>query len=324
MKPAEEKHLIKAYRKVKRKKEYSIIDIRQSEWRKIKGKWLNPNGWTPEDSKSIKKIEAWVAEITRIGPASVAGEDDNEDTTPKDALDHQLSAVEGHKKIEIIDTRGTRRDPEIEAPEEKPELPPIGVELEKKPWIEKAKLGAALLAGVIIPIILIYSNNLRAPKKQSFLSSDSPSNTGLVGFSDPIPIKGVGTAFFYNQNWEGRPQTMEEKIKPLAMQLVNAYNNLNIKEIRYGKEEKRKKIKEIDENSIPMLVVVPEGKALKSNNTKLWVSRIETIYIERTIEEKTTWTIGRLKDGLSLNTKIINPQKKPISRRQIQENRKNM
>lgn len=311
MRPAEEIHLINAKRRVKRKQETTLLDIRSTGWEKVKGKWKSSEGWIPSDPLSVYKIDEWVKEITRIAPAWEDEEQDNSILSEQEVLDQQLSAVEGHKKVEILTTWKDKTAAIIEEPQEIEEmLIPIGIELEKKPWAESAKIICTLLAGVAVAAVLIYSNNVRRPEKQTVLTPQVGTDTEILGFSSPIKINGAGTIYLYNQDWETEnpigQEDIKQKLKPTALKLVSDYSNLQLENIALPKEERRKRIRQIDDDKIPMLVIVPEGKDLKENNTKIWLSKSQLILIERTINDKTTWSVAKIKNNEKLNTSILN------------------
>lgn len=308
MKPAEEKHLILACKgKGKsKKKNVQTLDIRESSWEKRGNKWVNPQGLSPYDNPSIKKIENWVNEITRISPAMLDGEKhelEEEDETNK--LDHQLSAVEGHKKVEILDNRGTKQEAQITDPPNQQFVEPLGIELEKKPWIDNAKMITVMLASITLTILVILGNNLRVPKEQSILSDASPSNIETIGFSSPLYLKGIGAVYLYNQKWEFKTEEeKEQKVKPIVIKLLSAYQNLRFDNVLEPKDRITKIISEIDSKKIPMLVIVPEGKEKRQNNTKIWVSKSQSIFMERTVNNKTTWKRIRLKGNAEEEMKL--------------------
>ena len=311
MRPALSKHIINAgiLPKKKRKskkllKDLNIeqIDIRKTEWRKIDGVWQTPQGLSPSDQESMEKVENWVREITRISPA-ILDQDENKDTDNtsinSDILDNQLSAVEGYKKIEIIESRGTKQEVEIEEPlDQEDHQEPLGIEIEKKPWVPKAKMLVALIFGIVITTMLLIGNNLYNPKQQSILSSQTPSNTQRLGFSSPITIKGLGNIYLYNNEWDPKDPEILAQINPIAVIVTSAYINLKLKEIKYSKKEISTRVSDIDKNKTPLLVIIPEGLESPTNNTKLWVYKSGSILVERTIKDKTTWKVKRIdKDG---------------------------
>jgi vacuolar-type H+-ATPase subunit F/Vma7 len=318
MRPAEKIHLVKVKAKGKHKKVMEI-DIRKSPWDKIRGKWINPEGLSPIDKESIEKVENWVRQITRISANLDQTDGITEEINLEEVLDQQLSAVEGHKKVEIIDhlkLHGPKRV-DVTQPLEEAEQTPLGIELEKKPWIDNAKKIAALLSGVSIAIIIVLANNLRDPKEQSILSSVTPSNTHRVGFSSPIKLDGIGHVYLYNQNWNEKLEKEDiiEQVKPAAIQILSSYSNLQLEKVEFPKEEIRKRVAAIDKNKTPMLVVIPEGKEQKENNTKLWISKTGQIFLERTIKTKTTWEMRKMKDPEDNTIKemklpFLNEQKK--------------
>jgi len=295
MKPAESKHIIKTIKNGSKRGKTTETDLRQSSWRKINGTWVNNENLRPANKESINKIEQWVKEITRISP--LLSETESEVAPDQiEILDHQLSAVEGHKKIELIEAKDTKKDAEVEHPENEEE-DPLGIELESQPWIKKAKIVATTLSIMAISLLLLVGNKMRESKEHSILSSTSQSDEHKGGFSEPLIIKGVGVVYLYNQDWDlsGKNKgAIEDLIKPLSIQLIGAHSNLKFKEIRLTKETIRQRVSAIDEEKIPMLVMIPEGKTKKSNNTKIWISKKGRIFIERTRNNKTTWKLVRL------------------------------
>jgi hypothetical protein len=299
MRPAEKIHLINAKPKGNSKRIIEI-DIRKSPWNKIKGKWVNTEGLTPIDIESIKKVEDWVRQITRISANLSEPKEVDEKNELTELLDQQLSAVEGHKKIEIIDhlkLHGAKKV-DVTEPLEDTDQAPLGIELEGKPWIDNAKKIAALLSGISIAIIIALANNLRETKEQSILSSATPSDTHKTGFSSPIKLNGIGHVYLYNQDWdkELEKEDIVKQVKPPAIQILSSYSNLQLEKINFPKEEIRNRVTAIDKNKTPLLVVIPEGKEQKENNTKLWISRSGQIFLERTRKSKTTWEMMKIKD----------------------------
>jgi hypothetical protein len=308
MKPAEDKHIVNARKRGKGRKSIFQIDIRQSSWKKMGTKWVNSQGFIPTDKESIKKVENWVREISSLSPIFLDTETVTETEMPNttDILDHQLSAVEGHKKIEIIEQRRNHQEAEVEALPEEEVDEPIGVEIDKKPWAKHAKMITALLSGIAIAIILILGNNLREPRKQSLLSSSSPSDTHTLGFSQPLPLKGIGTVYLYNQNWDPSDPESEKAVKPATVRILSAYTNLRFEESRLPTKEINLRVSRIDDEKIPMLVIIPEGRDQKHNNTKLWISENGSTFLERTINKKTSWKLLKLKEDSNTYLRDLN------------------
>jgi hypothetical protein len=285
MKVAQEQHLINAAKTSKKVKETCILDIRETQWQKIGGVWKSVDGWTPTDPESVIKIEQWVKEITRIMPRASTRED-NEDP---DSLDHQLSAVEGHKKIEIDETKHTWTEAEVEQPEEEPR---IGEEIEKEPWVPRAKIELAILLGAIIAGFFIYANSPSGNSDAKIFIQeelnkleDGPWDTGEA-------FAAIGQVDIYNKEWPNSKSDVAA-IRGAVTIIMKQYKNNKLEKMNLTEEEQAKRIEDINKLKRPMLIIRPEGE----KGTKLWVSPAATIIKETKTEDgQLTWEFMRAED----------------------------
>jgi hypothetical protein len=271
MRPPEDKDLIQAIRIVDGKKEKTTIDIRVSRWQKINNKWVSDESWTPANKDSVNKLDAWIREITRIIP-SLSG---TEATHKERDLDDQLSAVEGHKKIEIEETKDSWIEPTVEETKEEPR---IGEEIEKEPWVDRAKILLGILLGAIIAGFFIYANRPVSQKeedeklfiKEEFIKLEKGN------WSPGKKFPGIGTIHLYNTSWD-KIGDKEDLVKRIALQIIVEFEDGKLEELNLSEKEQLRRIKEILDSKRPLLILIPEN----SPRTTLWVSRAGGIIKER-------------------------------------------
>jgi len=273
MRPAEDKHLISAKRVVNKNVETATFDIRTDRWQKSEGVWVSENGWSPIDPHSIAKVEQWVEEISRIIPTHRNVEEDHKSARAR--LDDQLSAVEGHKKIEIDETKDSWVDPVVE---EKKEEPSLGEELEKEPWINRAKTLVGILLGTIIALFITYVNR-PMEKDDSLFIQEELIKLQEGPWSAGKKIPGVGIIHLYNLSWE-KADTTDTETKRVAVTLLTEFEDSSFEKVILTEKEQLRRIEEMIKSARPLLIFLPESK----ENTRLWVSRTGSVIIEKTKE----------------------------------------
>jgi hypothetical protein len=263
MRPPEKKHLIQAKRVVNNIEETSEIDIRITRWQKINSVWVNEAGWSPMGKESISKIEDWVDEISSIIPTKKKKR--KKRGKEEDNLDNQLSAVEGHKKIEIEETKDTWNDPVVEEVKEEPH---IGEELETEPWINRAKTLVGLLLGAIIAIFIIYSNKPYVPKTQSPFVKEELTKLNKGPWSKGKTFPTIGKVYLYNTDWNNIEAT-DFELKQVLITLLDEFNEKKLDTLTLSEKEEIRRIEEIIQSKRPLIIFVPH----EHSKTRLWVSR---------------------------------------------------
>jgi hypothetical protein len=297
MRPAEFKDLIKATKLSGKKSgnipesktsgkppKTSTIDIRLEKWQKINDRWVNDSGWSPYDALSVKKVENWIEEITSLNPRKnrdVSHLNYHPDHTPEH-LEGQLSAVEGHKKIEIEELKDSWVKPEIEEIKEDERL---GQELEQEPWIDRAKTLVGILLASIVALYFIYVNKPAKPSleerlfiTQEFIKLENKN------WSQPKRFPSIGSVYLYNSDWE-KIDTPEGKLKGILLIIQDEYQQNTLETLKLSPKEELRRIKEIVDSDRPLLIYIPEG----SDNIKLWISRTGSIIKERIENDELSW-----------------------------------